>query len=249
MPTPFNRLRSLKPTSKPLLLAVAACAGLLLVIANPANSGTTDKAAVEKIVAAYIAENGEALKASILAAESRVQAKAVEGLINKNTPTRGPADAKVTIIEFSDYECPFCLRVQSSLKELQAEYQGKVRFAFKNLPLPMHQGAIPAAQAAMAAHKQGKFWEYHDGLWANARNIDDATLQKIAEGLKLNMTKFNADRQSQEIAEIIQTDMEDASKVEARGTPFFFINGTPLSGAMPTEEFRKVIDAALKAAQ
>jgi protein-disulfide isomerase len=229
---PFTSLLTLKP----LLLAVVVCAGLLVMISNPANS------------ADYIAANGEALKASLAAAETRAQAKAVGGLINENTPTLGPKDAAVTIIEFSDFECPFCARVQGSLREIQAEYKGKVRFVFKQLPLPMHPGAVPAAQAALAAHQQGKFWEYSEKLWANAQNINDATLVNIAEELKLNLKRFNADRASAKIAQMVQTDLEDAAKVDARGTPFFFINGTPMSGAMPTSEFRKVIDAALKAA-
>lgn len=235
-------------SGKALFLAVVACAGLLVMISNPANSGGLDKNDVEAIIAKYIAENGDALKASIAAADQRAQSKAVEGLINANTPTLGPKDAAVTIIEFSDYECPFCARVQSTLRELQNEYKGKVRFAFKQLPLPMHPNAIPAAQAALAAHQQGKFWEYHEKIWANTQNLDDATLIRIAEELKLNMKRFNADRNSQKITAMVQTDLEDAAKVDARGTPFFFINGTPMSGAQPTEEFRKVIDAALKAA-
>jgi protein-disulfide isomerase len=240
----FTRLVS----GKALLLAVVACAGLLVMVSNPANSGGLDKNDVETLIAKYIAENGEALKASIAAAENRAQNKAVEGLINTNTPTLGPKDAAVTIIEFSDYECPFCARVQTSVQQLQKEYKGKVRFAFKQLPLPMHPGAIPAAQAGLAAHQQGKFWEYHEKLWENAQNINEATLVRIAEELKLNMKRFNADRASEKIAMMVQTDLEDAAKVGARGTPFFFINGTPLSGAQPVEEFRKVIDAALKAA-
>jgi protein-disulfide isomerase len=221
---------------------------LLVAVSLPANGGTVNKAEVEAIVADYISNNGEAIQASLVAANARAQSKIAQGMINANTPTRGPANAKVTIIEFGEFECPFCARVQPTLKQLAAEYKGQVRFAFKQLPLPMHAQAIPAAKAALAAHQQGKFWEYSDALWPNARDLGDALYVKIATDLNLNLKKFNTDRASPQIAAMIEQDLADAAKAEVRGTPFFYINGTPISGAMPAEEFRKVIDAALKAA-
>lgn len=233
----------------PLAIAIGICAALLVAVSLPANSSQLDKAAVEQIVADYIANNGDKLKESLINAERKAQATAVADVIKPNTPVRGPADAKVTIIEFGDFECPFCARVQPTLQALEKAYEGKVRFAFKQLPLPFHRNAKPAAYAALAAHKQGKYWEYAEVLWANPAQLNDANFIKIAESLKLNMAKFNADRASAEISAQVEADLADAQKAGARGTPFFFINGEPLSGALPEAEFRAVIDAALAAAK
>ncbi len=234
----------------PLALAIGVCVALLVAVSLPANSQQPlDKTAVEQIVADYIAANGEKLKESLIAAERKAQQAAVADVIKPNTPVRGPANAPVTIIEFGDFECPFCARVQPTLAALEKAYAGKVRFAFKQMPLPFHANAKPAAYAALAAHKQGKYWEFAERLWANPAQMNEANYVKIATDLKLNMTRFNRDRASPEIAAQVEADMADAQKAGARGTPFFFINGEPMSGALPEAEFRAVIDAALQAAK
>ncbi len=234
----------------PLFLAVGVCVALLVAVSLPLSSQQNiDKAAVEQIVADYIATNGDKLKESIIAAERRSQQGTVAALIKPNTPTRGPADAPVTIIEFSDFECPFCARVQPTLKALEQAYDGKVRFVFKQLPLPFHRNAKDAAYAALAAHQQDKFWEYTERLWANPAEHNEAIYVKIAQDLGLNLAKFNRDRASNAVKQQVEDDLADAEKAGARGTPFFFVNGEPLSGAMPEAEFRAVIDAALKAAK
>ncbi|MCA3244133.1 MAG: thioredoxin domain-containing protein [Alphaproteobacteria bacterium] len=234
----------------PLALAIGICVALLVAVSLPVSSQQTlDKAAVEQIVADYIAANGDKIKESLIAAERRAQQATVADLITDQTPTRGPADAPVTIIEFGDFECPFCARVQPTLQNLEKAYEGKVRFAFKQLPLPFHRNAKPAAYAALAAHQQGKYWEYTERLWANPAQLGDAMYVQIAQELGLNLNKFNRDRASAAIQQQVEADLADATKAGARGTPFFFINGEPLSGALPEAEFRAVIDAALKAAQ
>jgi protein-disulfide isomerase len=221
----------------------AAIAG----VASAALAQGMSKAQVEKIVQAYIADHGEELLSSINRSMEKAQQANLGKLINADTPVSGPADAKVTIIEFSDFQCPFCDRVQGSLKELRAKYDGKVLWAYKNLPLPFHPNAKPAAYAAIAANKQGKFWEFSKELWARQDKLTDATFVKIAGDLKLDMAKFNADRASDAVKAQVENDMAEAEAVGARGTPHFLINGQPLSGAVPTEAFAKVIDAALAA--
>ncbi len=234
----------------PLALAIGVCVALLVAAAFPVSSqGPIDRAAVEAIVADYIANNGDKLKESLIAADLKSRQSAVADLITDQTPTRGPANAPVTIIEFGDFECPFCARVQPTIDALEKAYEGKIRFAYKQLALPFHAQAKPAAYAALAAQNQGKYWEFADQLWANAANLNDALYQKIAQDLKLNLNRFNRDRASKAIQDLVEKDMADAQRVGARGTPFFFINGEPISGALPEAEFRAVIDAALAAAQ
>jgi protein-disulfide isomerase len=165
-----------------------------------------------------------------------------------SAPVKGPKNAPITIVEFSDFECPFCGRVVPTLKELEKQYQGKVRVAFKHQPLPMHPNAKLAAVASMAAHEQGKFWEYHDLLFANQRQLDRASLEKYAQDLKLDMKKFRSALDSNKFDAHITSDSNEGMRVGANGTPTFFINGRQVVGAQPLESFKAVIDDELKKA-
>jgi protein-disulfide isomerase len=165
-----------------------------------------------------------------------------------NAPVKGPANAPVTIVAFSDFECPFCSRVVPTLKQIEDQYQGKVKVAFRNQPLPMHANAKAAAAAALAAHEQGKFWEMHDKLFANQRALDRASLDKYAQELGLNVDKFKAALDSNKFAQQIEADAADAGRLGATGTPTFFINGRTLVGAQPFDAFKRVIDEELKKA-
>jgi protein-disulfide isomerase len=166
-----------------------------------------------------------------------------------SAPVKGPANAPVTIVEYSDFECPFCGRVLPTLKQIEDEYKGKVRIAFKHQPLPFHPNAKPAAAAAMAAHEQGKFWEMHDKLFANQRALDRASLEKYAQELGLDMGKFKAALDSNKYASQIEADSSEGMRVGANGTPTFFINGRTVVGAQPFDSFKRVIDEELKKAQ
>jgi len=161
-------------------------------------------------------------------------------------PVKGPANAPVTIVAWSDFECPFCSRVVPTLKALEEEYKGKIKVAFKHQPLPFHPNAKPAAAASMAAHEQGKFWEFHDKLFANQRALDRASLEKYAQELGLDMGKFKAALDSGKYNEMIEADSAEGTRVGANGTPTFFINGRTLVGAQPIEAFKRVIDEELK---
>lgn len=241
-------------TFKPLPLALASLAlGVLAgaLLSNAANAGNAvvSKADVQDIVREYIAANGDELAMSIQMAGTRAQREQMNQIIDADTPSFGPADAPVTIIEFSDYECPFCARVQDSITPLRAQYGDNVRWVFKNLPLSFHPNAKPAAYAALAAHKQGKFWDFHKALWSQQANLNDATYVAIAKQLGLDLDRFNKDRASDAIKATVDTDLKQAEDVGARGTPHFLINGEAVSGALPAAEFRRVIDAHLKAAK
>jgi protein-disulfide isomerase len=164
-----------------------------------------------------------------------------------NSPSKGPKNAPVTVIIFSDFQCPFCSRVEPTLKQLEDKYKGKIRFVWKNYPLPFHNNAQPAAEAAMAADAQGKFWEMHDKLFANQQALDRATFEKHAQELGLNMNKFKADLDTGKFKAAVQADVQYGNSLGGgMGTPTFFINGHKVAGAMPVESFSSVIDEELK---
>ncbi len=170
-----------------------------------------------------------------------------------NAPQQGRDDAKITIVEWSDFQCPFCGRVMPTLEQIKKTYGSDLRVLFKQNPLPMHPNAPYAAKAALAAQKQGKFWEMHDKLFAanNAHAPDGLAKDKVdqmARDLGLDMDRFNTDAASPEIAAIISADQTQAQGLGANGTPHFFINGVRVSGAMPFDSFKTVIDAQLKRA-
>jgi len=158
----------------------------------------------------------------------------------------GGTKAPVTIIEFSDYQCPFCKRAESVVDQVMKTYGDKVRLVFRDYPLPFHPLARPAAEAANCANAQGKFWEYHQKLFANQSALATDNLKSYAKDVGLDTTKFDkclADDKGIKVA--IDKDIVDGSKVGVNGTPAFFINGRMLSGAQPFEKFKEVIDDEL----
>jgi protein-disulfide isomerase len=174
------------------------------------------------------------------------QELAVQKVEVGNAPARGPANAPVTVVAFSDFECPFCSRAVPTLKALEEEYGGKLRVAFKHQPLSNHPNAKLAAAASLAAHEQGKFWEMHDLMFANQRQLDRASLEGYAKQLGLNEARFKAALDSGKFDAQVAADASEGARIGATGTPTFFINGRPLVGALPIDQFRRVIDEELK---
>ena len=162
---------------------------------------------------------------------------------------KGASDAVVNIVEFSDFECPFCGRVNPTLEQLLKDYEGKVRVFFKHYPLPMHPNAPLAAQAALAASEQGKFWPMHDKLFENRQALQRADLDRYAQELGLNMDTFKKALDAQTYKSRVDADMALAGQLGVRGTPAFFINGRFLSGAQPVDAFKTIIDQELAIAQ
>ncbi len=205
-----------------------------------------NKQDVKSIVREFIEGNGELLLESIATYEKQRQQQLAMASVRKHTPILGPDKAPVTIIEFSEFECPFCRRAQPTLQKLRQRYGDRIRFAFKHLPLDFHAKAKPASYAAQAAWRQGKFWEFSAEIWKRQEFLGEKLFVEIAKELKLDMDKFNTDRASDDVKAEIAIDLADASAVGARGTPFFLINGQPLSGAQPIDAFVTVIEAALQ---
>ena len=142
-------------------------------------------------------------------------------------PVRGKADAPVTLVVFSDFECPWCAKLEPLLAQLLAANADTVRIVFKHLPLPMHPQAEPAALAAIAAQRQGKFWEMHDALFA-VQQWTPAAVTETATRIKLDMTRFQADLNSQETRMQLAKDKADAQAAEVAATPSVFVNGRPV---------------------
>ncbi len=160
-------------------------------------------------------------------------------------PFRGPDDAPVTIIEFSDFQCPFCRRVQPTLAKLQETYGDKLRWSFKDLPLiSIHPDAVKAAEAARCAGDQGKFWEYRAAMFALNR-IDRGVFDQTAEEVGLDAGRFAACLDADTYTEAVHADLQEAESLGLSGTPAFLINGVLLSGAQPYEEFEAVIEREL----
>ena len=159
---------------------------------------------------------------------------------------KGGKDAKVTIIEFSEFQCPFCSRVNPTMDKIKEKYGNKVKIVFKHNPLPFHKDAPMASQAALAAGEQGKFWEMHDKMFANQKALKRADLDKYAGEIGLNVDKFKKALDAEAYKAQIAEDQKLAASVGARGTPTFFINGKKLTGAQPYENFEKMIEEALK---
>ena len=162
-----------------------------------------------------------------------------------SAPIRGNQDAPITIVAFSDFQCPFCSRVNPTLAQINDAYKGKVKVAFKHLPLRIHPDAPAAHAAAESAHRQGKFWEMHDKIFANQREIKPEKLREHAKELGLDLAKYDKDVASPDVKKRVDGDMQEAEKLGVSGTPAFFINGRYLSGAQPFENFKKLIDEEL----
>ena len=167
----------------------------------------------------------------------------------KGSPVLGAKNAKVTLVEFSEFQCPFCGRVEPTLEQLLKEYKGKIKLVFKHNPLPFHPNAMNASKAAIAAERQGKFWEMHHLMYKNQKALDMDHLKGYAKQLGLNMSKFEKDMNDPAVAAKINKDKADAAKAGARGTPTFFINGQRFVGAQPLDKFKQVIDEQLKKAK
>ncbi len=168
------------------------------------------------------------------------------GVKGESNNVIGAENATVKIIEFSDFQCPFCGRVEPTIKQVLSNYQGKVSIQYKHFPLSIHPFAQKAAEASECAADQGKFWEYHDMLFQNQESLAVTNLKEYAKALGLNQNEFNTCLDSGQKASVVRSDFAEGNSAGVQGTPAFFINGQLLSGAQPYEAFKKVIDSKLQ---
>jgi protein-disulfide isomerase len=159
--------------------------------------------------------------------------------------TKGTAAAKVTIVEFSDFQCPFCKRVVPTLNQVMKEYEGRVRLVFKDMPLEFHELARPAHEASRCAAEAGKFWSYHDRLFEEQPAFERADLVRYAVEAGIDRAGFVKCLDERRFAAAVEADVAQARSLAINGTPTFLINGRPLVGAQPVEAFRSAIDDAL----
>ncbi|MDT7945227.1 DsbA family protein [Synechococcus sp. R55.6] len=165
-----------------------------------------------------------------------------------DSPRLGSDALRLVLVEFSDFQCPFCARAHSTLKQFMADHGDEVTLVYKHLPLTsIHPEAMSAARAAWAAQRQGKFWEFHDELFANQSQLGDGFYVATAEKLGLNIEKFNRDRRSRAAERAIQRDIDLASQLGIGGTPHFILNGIAFSGAQPLEVFEQTLQQAKQA--
>ena len=171
-------------------------------------------------------------------------------VITTGAPFRGSDNAQITIVKFEDFQCPYCKTVQPTFLNILKLYDGKVRLVHKDLPLDaIHPQARPAAEAARCAADQGKFWEYHDKLYAQAPKLAVEELKSAAKEIGLNVASFDQCLVSGKFKAAVQRDFSEAAGLGLTGTPAFFINGRELSGAQPIEAFTAIIDEELALAK
>lgn len=181
-------------------------------------------------------------------AEAIAQVRQDVDVLVGDSPRKGADSFDLVLVEFSDFQCPFCARATSTVEQFMEEHGDEVMLVYKHLPLTnIHPQALPAAYASWAAQQQGKFWEYHDLLFENQGNLSDEYYLEAAEQLDLDIDRFNADRDSDEAEAAVNADRQIAAQLQIGGTPFFLMNGEGLSGARPYEDFVRALEAAKEA--
>jgi protein-disulfide isomerase len=220
----------------------------------------SDEAAAKPRIRAYLEEQrrddrreayiGSLRKTAAVNVQLERPALRRASLETNGAPAKGPASAKVTIVEFSDFHCPYCRGVQPTLNELVSKYGDRIRLVFRHFPVDtLHPQARRASEAAWCAQQQDKFWQYHDRLYLAGNDATPGTLTRIAGDVGLDAGKFAACTAGKEAPAAVEHDIEQARRMNLSGTPTFFINGRPFIGRQPIQNFTKIIDEELAHAQ
>ncbi len=240
------------------LVAAIVMGGLLATEKTATSASSLSEDQVNSMIEAWVRNNGNVLLDTLNATVEKQRIEQgqaqfenafknpIKDVVTEDNPVIGPKDAPITIIEYSDFECPFCKRGYDNVKQVMARYPSQIKLVYKHFPLEsIHPNARAAGRASHAAFKQGKFQEFHDALFDRQRFIGEELFVDIAKELNLDMDKFNKDRNSDELNKQVDKDMAEGAKVGVQGTPFFIINGVPLNGAQPVEQFVQVIERLL----
>jgi protein-disulfide isomerase len=234
------------------LLATLVATGALLAGCGPSPADVEELKKGQKEILAKLEALDKAVaqvKAAPAAARPQIDPNKVYAIPVGSSPAEGAKDAKVTIVEFSDYQCPFCSQAEPLLDQVLQAYPKDVQRVYKQFPLTsIHPNAMPASKAALAAGKQGKFWEMHAKLFANSRELTPDNFKKWAGELKLDVPRFEKDMNSPEVQAQIDKEMQEARAADVTGTPTIFVNGKRLQ-QRSFEGFKAAIDAALQQQQ
>lgn len=183
-----------------------------------------------------------------MAARPPIDPNKVYSIAVGESPVKGAKDAKVTVVEFSDYQCPYCGRAEPLVEQIVQAFPKDVQRVYKQYPLPMHPNALPASKAALAAGKQGKFWEMHQKLFDNQAALGPDNYKKWAQEIGLDVARFEKDMNAPEIQAQIDKEMQEARAADVTGTPTIFVNGKRLQPQQRNfDGFKAVVDAALQA--
>lgn len=165
----------------------------------------------------------------------------------EGSASKGPAGAKITLVEFSDFQCPYCSKAAFALDELARKYPGDVRLVYKHYPIAMiHNNAIISARASVAANNQGKFWPLHDRMFSNSNKLSRENILAWAKEFNMDMTRFVKDLDSKETTTVVERDIKEADDIGVLGTPTVFLNGKRYNGELTVADFGKVIESELK---
>jgi protein-disulfide isomerase len=164
----------------------------------------------------------------------------------QGVPSKGPANARLVVVEFSDFECPYCAKAAVKVDEILKAFPNDARLVYKQYPIDTHPNAAMAAAASLAAHAQNKFWPMHDQLFANGSRLSAGKIVEIAKTLGLDMTRFESDLKSARIKLAVDKDVADGNKLVISGTPTFFVNGKRYNGALEMEMLKPILEGELK---
>lgn len=254
MRTFFNWSTNLLNYLRSLVILSLLC--LIFSWSLPAQAASRISPKLEQQVMQIIREHPEVVLESLVAYQQQQRQQIVQSqqafmqnlqinpqAVIGNSPVTGSPNSKIVLVEFSDFECPYCAEANKTLKQFMEKHQDQVTLVYKHFPLTqIHAQAVPAAKAAWAALQQGKFWEYSDALFSDQKQLSEAKYLDIATNLKLDLDKFKSDRALAD-NEILQ-DMQLAQKLGLTGTPFFVMNGESFSGAVQLSDMEEVLARA-----
>jgi protein-disulfide isomerase len=226
---------------------------ILFLWTSPAQAATRISAQLEEQVLQILREHPEAIVESVQAYQAKMQnqlmqsqqafvqqMKANPDAIIGQSPITGAPDKKILLVEFSDFQCPYCSQAHKTIKQFMTKHQDEVTLVYKHFPISnIHPEALPAAKAAFAAGQQGKFWQYHDALFTQQNKLSEQFYLETAQNLNLDLEKFNSDRNNAEKA--ITEDLILGESVGISGTPFFVMNGATFSGAVQLSDVEDVL--------
>lgn len=211
--------------------------GLASVVAAAVKSGASESEALSAAASSKFAKGP--------VTDTRVLGDPVQ-IPTASSPSVGPSNARITLVEFSDFQCPYCIAAVPEIKAMLKAYPADIKLIFKQFPLEIHSQAALAAAGALAAYKQGKFWEMHDALFADRHNLSRAGMLAAVAKLGLDVKRFEADLDSAETRNAVIKDMDDGERVGVEGTPTLFIDGKQYRGPITLEAVKPLLEAELK---